>query len=143
MSLPDFLKGYDDYGSFQIIDSVTRNDGYGGFVPTYEYGGIIEGVLVLNNSINAQVAQKQGVTGVYTLSFDKTIRLPWHTIFQKVVLNKDGTIKQRGSVYRVTTKDDNSPPKTASLSMQFRQVTCEEWKLPTELEAIQGGNNNG
>lgn len=139
MSLPDFLKGYDDYGSFQILDLVTRSDGYGSYISKYEYGGIFEGVLVLNNSINAQIAQKQGVTGVYTLSFDKVMRIPWHTVFQKVVIDDNGTITQRGSVYRVTTKDDNSAPKTASKPMQFRQVTCEEWKLPTELEGLESG----
>lgn len=140
MSLPDFMKDFDDYGTFQIFDYVTRNDGYGGqLVPTYIPGATFQGVLILNNSINAQSAQKQGVTGVYTLSIDKTMRLPWHTIFQKLILDEDGAVIGHGSVYRVTTKDDNSAPKSASLSMQFRQVICEEWKLPTELQNLNTG----
>lgn len=145
MSLPSFLEVFDDYGTFQIYDVTTGGgDGYGGNIkPTYTPGGMFKGVLVLNNSVNAQIAQKQGVTGVYTLSFGKELRLAWHTVFQKVILDKDGKVIQRGSVYRVTTKDDNSAPNTASTAMQFRQVTAEEWKIPTELEVIQGGNNNG
>ena len=135
MSLPDLMKANDDYGTFQIYDYVTAQDDYGGFNPTYQVGAIFDGVLILNNSIQAQTAQKQGVTGVYTLTVDKSFRLPWHTVFQKVILDSEGNVTQKGSVYRVTTKDDNSPPKTASL--HFRQVTVEEWKLPVN-EATGG-----
>lgn len=140
MSLPDLMKEFDDYGTFQIYDIVTSNDGYGGqLAEKYVPGGTFQGVLILNNSINAQSAQKQGVTGVYTLSIDKVLRLPWHTVFQKLILDENGAVIGRGSVYRVTTKDDNSPPKSASLTMQFRQVTCEEWKLPKELQSLNTG----
>jgi len=129
MSLPDFIKGFDDYGEFQILDYTTVSDGYGGAVePTYVPGATFMGALVLNNSIQAQTAQKQGVTGVYTLTFDKSMHLPWHTVFQKIIRDENGNKVSNGSIYRVTTKDDNAPPKSATL--KFRQVTAEEWQLP-------------
>ena len=137
--LPELMKANDDYGEFQIFDYVSQNDGYGGMYFTYKAGAIFDAVLILNNSIQAQTAQKQGVTGVYTLTFSKTLRLPWHTVFQKIIRNGNEIIGT-GSYYRVTTKDDNSPPKTASL--KFRQVVCEEYKLPDEHETT-GGNTNG
>lgn len=129
MSLPDLMKANDDYGEFQIYDLITYNDQYGGHEQRYTPGATFEGVLILNNSIRAQEAQKNGVTGVYTLTFDKTLRLPWHSVFKKII-RENGNIVATGSFYRVTTKDDNAPPKTATL--KFRQVVCEEYTLPSE-----------
>lgn len=109
------------HGFFRIINRSTEADGYGGFVDTYTIGAKFEGVLVLNDSINAQVAMSQGVTGVYKLIYDKSLRIHWHTVFCKD--------EDHDRVFRVTSKDEKSTP--SSSSMDLRYVLCEEWEIPT------------
>ena len=116
MSMPDLLKANENYGMYQIWYSTIQDDGYGGYAEVYVPGATFEGVLVLNDSINAQVAEQQGVTGIYTLTFDKALRLPWHTIFQK---------KDTDRYYRVTSKDESSTPSVSGMDM--RQVKAEEY----------------
>ena len=125
MALPDLMKENENYGQFQIYDLTTQNDGYGGYMSTYTPGATFDAVLVLDDSIQAQVAEKQGVTGVYTLTFDNALRLPWHTVFRKI--SGDGLV---GTFFRVTSKDDKVPPKGATL--KFRNVNVEEY-VPTDV----------
>lgn len=122
MSLPDLMKETEGYGYFRILDKTTQEDGYGGYIDTYAVGARFEGVLVLDDSINAQAAMAQGVTGVYTLTYDKALRLPWHTVFCKD--------EDHNQVFRVTSKDEKSTPSSSSLRM--RDVKCEEWVLPDD-----------
>lgn len=117
------MKESEGYGFFRIINRSTESDGYGGFIDTYTMGAKFEGVLVLNDSINAQVAMSQGVTGVYKLFYDKSLRIPWHTVFCK---DEDNS-----RVFRVTSKDEKSTP--SSSSMDLRYVLCEEWEIPGEV----------
>ena len=118
--IPDLMKATENYGYFRIMDKSTREDGYGGYADVYSVGARFEGVLFLNDSIEAQIAMSQGVKGVYTLSYDKALRLPWHTVFCKD--------DDRSKVYRVTSKDESSTPSTSNI--HIRSVNCEEWEIP-------------
>lgn len=120
MSLPDLLKSNENYGTFQIWDYVTQNDGYGGFIYTYTPGATFEAVLVLDDSVNAQLAEQQGVTGVYTLTYGKELHLPWHTVFKKI-----SGEKLNGEFFRVTSKDENATPNVSRLDL--RNVKAEEF----------------
>lgn len=133
MSLPSLLQASENFGKFQIYDLTTQNDGYGGYATSYTPGATFDGVLVLDNSINAQVAQKEGVTGVYTLTVDKIIRLPWHTVFKKI--SGENLV---GTFFRVTDRDDKSTPNGSSIVM--RTMNVEEY-APSGV--IQTGGNNG
>ncbi len=115
---PPLIRKNENFGEFQIYDHITADDGYGGYIDTYVPGATFEGVLVLNDSINAQVAEQQGVTGVYTLTFEKILKLPWHTVFRSL---KDSVY------YRVTSKDELATPSGASFDL--RQVNVEEYKM--------------
>lgn len=83
MSLPSFLQGFDGYGEYSIVSLIYNEDGYGG--QKYEWAATakFEGVLSLDDSIATQVAEKQGVKGVYTMTFAKPTRLAWHTVMCK------------------------------------------------------------
>lgn len=116
--IPVLMQNSEGYGQFTILDKITRNDGYGGTVDTYEDGADFYGVMVLDDSINAQKAESEGVTGVYTLNYDKALRLPWHTVLRGA----------DGRTYRVTSRDEKSTPSSSPLNL--RQVKCEEWELP-------------
>lgn len=104
---------------FTIIDKTTINDGYGGFTEAWTEGATIQGAIVFDSSIEAKIAQKQGVTSVYTLTTAKNVILQYHQVVKRV---------SDGKIFRVTSDgDDKFTPKSANLNM--RQVSAEEWKL--------------
>jgi len=117
--IPDLLKADENYGTFQTMNLITESDGYGGYRRTWTLGVTFEGVLSLNDSVNAQVAAQSGVTGLYTLYYDKVMRLPWHTVFCRM--------GNPAETYRVTSKDEHSTPSTTTLDM--RVVHCEEYEV--------------
>ena len=97
------------------------NDGYGGYTTTWTEGAEFDAAIVFDTSIQARVAEAQGVTSRYTVTTKKNMHLEYHDVFRR---NSDGKI------FRVTSDgDDKYTPESASLDM--RQVTCEEFTLPS------------
>lgn len=114
--LPDLMREFESYGEYQIYNlEEGEDDGFGGYSEIYTPGETFEGVLILDDSLNAQIAEKQEVKGVYTLTFDKDTRLPFHTVIKSLIT---------GQFFRVVSKDEQSTPINASFD--FRQVKCEE-----------------
>jgi hypothetical protein len=108
--------------SYIILNKTTVDDGYGGYVNTWTEGAKIQGAMVFNSSLQARVAEAQGVTSVYTFTTKKNINLNYHDVVRRV---------RDGKIFRVTSDgDDLFTPNSAGLNM--RQVTCEEWVLPKE-----------
>lgn len=104
-----------------MLDKQTVADGYGGYVTLYVDGAEFSAAIVLDNSMQARVAEKQGVTGLYTVTTGKELNLQYHDVFRR---DRDGKI------FRVTSDgDDKHTPASAYLNM--RQVSAEEWSLPT------------
>lgn len=107
------------YTDCTLLDKTTAPDGYGGVATAWTDGATIKAAIVLDSSINALRAQKEGVTGVYTITTAKNVVLRFHD-----VLRRDSD----GLVLRVTTNgDDAKTPASAGLDM--RQVRAEEWNL--------------
>ena len=122
--LPKLMQASEGYGTFNVLNFTIVDDPYGGYKKTYSIGATFDGVLHLDDSINAQLAEKDGVTGVYTLTFDKGLKLPWHTVFCI-----EGNT---GKAYRVTSKDENSTPNLSRLNL--RQVRAEEYDISKDTE---------
>lgn len=102
-----------------MMDKVTTGDGYGGVITKWHEGAPFNAAVVLDDSIEAQTAMAQGVTGVYTVTTQKSINLQYHDVFRRV---------SDGKTFRVLTDgDDNKTPSGSSLNM--RNVRAEEWKL--------------
>ena len=102
------------------IDKTTEDDGYGGERTVWTDGAHFDAAIVCDSSIEARVAQAQGVTSNYTVTTTKDRMLEYHDVFRRV---------SDGKVFRVTSDgDDKYTPASATLNM--RQVTAEEWKLP-------------
>lgn len=105
--------------SCTMLDKKTRADGYGGYEVTYEDGAEFKAAVVIDTSMQARVAEKQGVKALYTITTEKAMNLQFHDVFRR---NSDGKI------FRVTSDgDDKKTPASASLNM--RQVSGEEWAL--------------
>lgn len=103
-----------------LMDERTVPDGYGGVDSSWVDGAEFNAAIVLNNSLEARIAEKQGVTNLYTITTRKNINLQYHKVFRRV---------SDGKIFRVTSDgDDNKTPASAGLNM--RNVSAEEWEIP-------------
>lgn len=114
----------DDFTSeCAMIDKVSVPDGYGGFDPAWKVSAGFDAAVTLDNSIQARIGEKQGVTALYTVTTEKNINLQYHDVFKRL---------SDGKIFRVTSDgDDDATPVSASLNM--RQVSAEEWTLPGDV----------
>ena len=102
-----------------MLDKVTIDDGYGGVKQSYTSGATFYSAITFDTSIEARVADKQGVTSLYTVTTARSIILEYHNVFKR---------KRDGKIFRVTSDgDDKYTPKSAGLDM--RQVTAEEFQI--------------
>lgn len=100
-----------------LLNKQTTADGYGGYISTYTDGAEFQAAIVFDTSIEARVAEAQGVTSRYTVTTSRKMVLEYHDVFRRV---------RDGKLFRVTSDgDDKYTPKSAGLDM--RQVTAEEW----------------
>ena len=84
-------------------------------------GAPFDAAIVLDNSMQARAAEKQGVTSLYTVTTTKALNLQYHDVFKR---------KRDNKIFRVTSDGvDKHTPASASLNM--RQVSAEEWELST------------
>ena len=105
-----------------ILNKSTVDDGYGGYVTVWTEGAHFNAAIVLNSSMEARIAEQQGVTALYTITTSKALNLQYHDVLKRV---------SDGKIFRVTSDgDDSKTPPSATLDM--RQVSAEEWKLPNE-----------
>lgn len=104
-----------------MLDKRKTDDGYGGYSTVWTEGVVFDAAIVFDTSIQARQAQASGVTSLYTVTTKKTMHLEFHDVFRR---------KGDGKIFRVTSDgDDKYTPNSASLDM--RQVTCEEFTLPS------------
>jgi len=97
-------------------------DGEGGLTTEWVPGtDTFRAAIIKDSSLQARVAEKEGVSSVYTVTTEKTVPLDFHDVIKRL---DDGTI------FRITTKSkDGDTPSVASF--QFTQALAEEWSLPT------------
>lgn len=102
-----------------MMDRKTEPDGYGGYISKYTEGATFQAAIVFDTSLEARVADKQGVSSLYTITTPRAMVLQYHDVFKRV---------GDGKVFRVTSDgDDKYTPKSATLDM--RQVTAEEYMI--------------
>lgn len=102
-----------------MIDKRTVPDGLGGFKPAWVDGAEFQAAIVKDSTLAARVAEKQGVTEIYTITVNRGLALQYHDVFRRV---------DDGAVFRVTSNiQDSETPDVASF--QIGQVTAERWEL--------------
>lgn len=103
-----------------MLDKISVPNGYEGVSIQYVDGAPFKCAVMLDSSMQARIAEKQGVTNLYTATTNKSINLQYHDVFRRESDKK---------VFRVTSDgDDKKTPNSALLNM--RQVSCEEWEIP-------------
>ncbi len=102
-----------------MMDKRSVSDGEGGFVTKWVDGASFRAAVVRDSSLQARVAEKEGLTNVYTVTTDANAPLNFHDVFKRL---------SDGQVFRVTSNaDDKRTPDVASF--KFSQVQAEEWRL--------------
>lgn len=108
-----------------LMNRITTSDGYGD-----GYGGRIDfwnesdfrflAAIVHDASVQARVAEQQGIKNMYTVTTSKLVKLNFNEIFKRI---------SDGKLFRVTSDGaDNKTPDSATLDM--RQYTAEEYVMP-------------
>lgn len=112
-----------------LIDSYTTEcvlleksrvpDGEGGWTTAWTEGAAFSAAITVDSTLQARVAQQEGVTSVYTVTVAPGTPLDFHDVFRR---------SSDGKVFRVTSdSDDKKTPPVASF--QVLQVSAEEWTL--------------
>ena len=99
----------------------TVSDGQGGETTTWVDSTTFNAAIVKNSSLQAVIAEKDGLTELYTITFPVATTISFHDVFKR---NSDSQIFRVTSDYK-----DTQPPTMANFD--FRQVTAEKWVLPT------------
>ena len=109
------------FESCTMLHKTTQDDGYGGEVTAWVDGANFQAAITFDSSMEARVAQSQGVKSMYTVTTKRNKVLEYHEVFRR---------ERDGKLFRVTSDgDDKFTPDSATLDM--RQVTAEEWEVPT------------
>ena len=101
----------------KLVEKMRIPDGEGGWTTQWVDSVSFDAAIVLNSTIDARIAEAQGVTGVYTVTTDRNVRLDFHDAFKRI---------SDGQVFRVTKVNDSTPEVA---TFQFNQVQAEEWSL--------------
>lgn len=109
----------DDYMQLcTFIDKVRTPDGEGGFTVEWRDGVQFDAAITQDSTMQAQIAQAQGVTSVYTITTHRNVVLEYHDVIRD----------SAGHIYRITTDGDEvKTPKSATIDIA--QVKAEKWKL--------------
>ena len=72
-----------------MLDKTTQPDGYGGIEISWTDGAEFDCAIVLDTSMQARIAEAQGVKGLYTITTRKGVNLQYHDVLRRV---RDGKI---------------------------------------------------
>ncbi len=104
-----------------FMDKSRVPDGQGGFTTKWTEGAGLKVAIVHINTLQARVAEKEGVTNLYTLTTSRANKLEFHDVIKRLSDN---------ATFRVTSNSEDSlSPAISSLDMA--QVTAERWELTT------------
>lgn len=102
-----------------LMEKVRTPDGAGGWVPTWSEGAEFDAAVHKDSTLQARVAEKQGVTELYTVTTHRANKLEFHDVLKR---------KSDGLILRVTSNaTDNQSPVFSGINIS--QVSAEVWVL--------------
>lgn len=104
---------------FVMIDKKTIPDDLGSFTTEWSEGARFRAALIKDKTLAARVAEKEGVTEIFTLTVKKGTPISNEDVFKRIA---------DGSIFKVTSniKDSETPKKA---TFQIGQVTAKSWEL--------------
>lgn len=103
------------------MDKVTADDLYGGTIETYQPGATFQAVIRKDSSMEALIAERSGLTEIFTVVVDKRIRLRLHDVIRR---------ESDQQIFRITSDTLDSEAPEAS-TIKITKCTAERWTLPS------------
>lgn len=102
-----------------LVEKTRTPDGEGGWRVTWVDGMEFKAAITYDTTLQARLAESEGMQATYTVTTEKSMKLDYHDVFRRV---------RDGQIFRVTSQGgDKMTPKSASF--QVSQVAAEEWTL--------------
>lgn len=102
-----------------MIDKRTSSDGVFGVIEQWVDGASFDAVVIKDTSTEARLAEKQGVSEVFTVVVKKNIPLHYHDVFRR---------ESDQAIFRITSNITDSEAPDAS-SVKIGKVSAERWSL--------------
>lgn len=103
-----------------FMEKTRTPDGEGGFITVWTEGTEFNASITFDTSMQARVADKQGVTSLYTVTTAKNAKLEYHDVLKRL---------SDGKVFRITSDGDDKQTPLRAVFGPYLQVTAEEWIL--------------
>ena len=104
----------------RILNHIRVDDPYGSTVDTWSDGAKFDATIIKNNTTEATIAERQGITEIFTVVTRKSFLLDYHDVFRRL---------SDGQIFRVTSMSKDSEAPEAS-TVKIAKVTVEKWVLP-------------
>lgn len=105
-----------------LLEKKRTSDGEGGFITTWKEGAQIMCAITQNNSMQAKIAEHDGVTSTYKVTTNKNVKLDYHDVIKRI---------EDGVIFRVTSNAEEKTSPTFS-TIDMNVVSAERWELPSE-----------
>lgn len=103
-----------------LLERSRVSDGEGGWLNRWVDGMTFQAAITHDSTLQARVAESEGMTATYTVTTEKSMPLDFHDVFRR---------ESDGQIFRVLSDGtDKVTPKSATF--QVSQVSAEEWVLP-------------
>lgn len=104
-----------------LMDKTRTPDGEGGYITSWQPGVEFQNFRALDTSIEARIAEKQGVASLYSALVRKDVPIEYNDYFRDL---------STGQIYRVTSDpEDKITPASSTLDLKY--FTAERKALPT------------
>lgn len=106
----------------RILNKIRADDDYGSYTITWTDGASFDAAIIKDSTTEAIVAEKQGITEIFTVVTKQGFRLSYNDYFKRLSDNQ---------VFRVTseTKDSEAPGRS---TVKIGKVTAEKAELPND-----------
>lgn len=106
---------------FVFLNKVKVDDPVGGYKDDYQDGVTFKAAVIKNSTTEAQIAEKNGISEIFTIVTDKSMALEFHDVLRRV---------SDGEIFRITSRAVDSQAPEAS-TVPIAKVSAERWVLPT------------
>lgn len=106
---------------FVFLNKVKVDDPVGGYKDDYQDGVTFKAAVIKNSTTEAQIAEKNGISEIFTIVTDKSMVLEFHDVLRRV---------SDGEIFRITSRAVDSQAPEAS-TVPIAKVSAERWVLPT------------
>ena len=105
--------------SCTLLEKMRIPDGEGGWDTSWSDGEKFDAAIAHASSIEARVAESEGMASTFTVWTEKGITLEYHDVFRR---------DSDGQVFRVTSQggDEQSPDRA---TFDLTHVSAERWQL--------------